>query len=162
MTRNDQIAMGEDTKKKPGGINRDVVVFAFFLLLSFTLWYLNELGKESEADIRYPVEFINIPKGRLLNEDISVRINLTMRGSGYSILKLKVSRRKAPVTIDLSKVTYRRVPESETPDYYILTAGLAKSIPLQMRTGCEVTSLKPDTIFITLEREGTNPDISGK
>ena len=45
------------TKKKVRIINRDVGVFAFFLVLSFLLWYLNSLGKENEAGIKYHVKF---------------------------------------------------------------------------------------------------------
>ena len=55
------------TKKGVSAINRDVVVFAFFLFLSFGFWYLNSLGKEIEADIRYPVKYINIPKDRVID-----------------------------------------------------------------------------------------------
>jgi len=36
--------------KEKGGIrvDRDLMVFAFFLFLSFVFWYLNEMGKETE------------------------------------------------------------------------------------------------------------------
>ncbi|HBH83671.1 MAG: hypothetical protein A2X05_06255 [Bacteroidetes bacterium GWE2_41_25] len=154
--------MEKNEKKKIGGINSDVIVFAFFLLLAFSLWYLNDLGKETEADIRYPVRFVNIPKGRVLSDDVPLRINLYLKGPGFSILKLKYTGKKTPVTIDLSKVTYRRVPESKGPDYYILTSVLSKSITVQLRTDCDVTSIKPDTLFITLGKGDINSGGSRK
>jgi len=140
--------MEKNAKKIKGVINRDVVVFAFFLLLSFFLWYLNSLGKEAEADIRRPVRFINIPRGRILNDNAPERVNLSLKGPGYSILKLKYPGKRTPVTIDLAKTTYKRVPESKTLDYYILTSGLTKTFTVQLRSGCDVTSVKPDTLFI--------------
>jgi hypothetical protein len=144
--------MEKDAKKKIGAINKDVVVFAFFLLLSFTLWYLNSLGKEAEADIKVPVKYVNIPKGRVLEHNPDFKLSLSMKGPGYSILKLKYPGKKTPLTIDLSKVTYKRVPETKVPDYFILTAGLAKSFTVQLRSGCDVISIKPDTLFISLEK----------
>jgi len=141
--------MEKNAKKIKGVINRDVVVFAFFLLLSFFLWYLNSLGKEAEADIRRPVRFINIPRGRILNDNAPERVNLSLKGPGYSILKLKYPGKRTPVTIDLAKTTYKRVPESKTLDYYILTSGLTKTFTVQLRSGCDVTSVKPDTLFIS-------------
>ena len=36
-------------------LNRELPVFAFFLLLSFVFWYLNELSKELQGSINYPV-----------------------------------------------------------------------------------------------------------
>jgi hypothetical protein len=154
--------MENDAKKKIGAINRDVVVFAFFLFLSFSLWYLNALGKDAEADIRLPVRFINLPKGRILAENSPDRISLSVKGPGYSILKLKYPGKKTPVTIDLSKVTYKRVPESREPDYYILTSGLVKSFTIQLRSGCDVISIKPDTLFISFGKEEIKQSVSRK
>jgi hypothetical protein len=144
--------METNSKKRLITINRDVVVFAFFLLLSFTLWYLNSLGKEAEADIRLPVRFVNLPKGKEIVGNELPGVSLSMKGPGYSILKLKYQRKKTPVTVDLSKVTYKKVPESKASDYYILSSGLSKSFTIQLRSGCDVVSIKPDTLFITFER----------
>lgn len=154
--------MERDEKKKSGGINRDVVVFAFFLLLSFTLWYLNSLGKEVEADIRYSVRYINIPKGRVLLEDTPTRIILSLKGPGYSILKLKYPGKKTPMTVDLAKVTYKKVPESKDPDYYIISSGLTKFFAVQLRSGCDVISIKPDTLFLTFGKGEIKSSASGK
>lgn len=153
MTRRDAIERRKLTKKEVSAINRDVVVFAFFLLLSFGLWYINSLGKEMEADIRYPVKYINIPKERTIGEGISARLNLSLKGPGYTVLKLKVSGNKPPVLIDLSKVSYRRTPDSKNPDYFIVTSGLVKSLTIQIRSGCEIIAIKPDTLFFTLNKE---------
>jgi hypothetical protein len=141
--------MEKNEKKRIGLINRDVVVFVFFLILSFFLWYLNSLGKEAEADIRRPVKYINIPVGRTLSDDTPVRINLSLKGPGYSILKLKYPGKKTPLAIDLAKTSYKRMPGSKDPDYYIPASGLAKTFTVQLRSGCEVTSVKPDTLFIS-------------
>jgi len=145
--------MEKNAKKRKGLINRDVVVFAFFLLLSFFLWYLNSLGKETEADIRRPVKYVSIPVGRKLSDDTPARVNLSLKGPGYSILKLKYPGKKTPLAIDLAKITYKRVPGSKNPDYYILASSLAKTFAVQLRSGCDVTSVKPDTLFISFVKE---------
>lgn len=137
--------------KEKSVITRDAIVFAFFLFLSFIFWYLNSLEKEIEGDLRYPVKFINLPKQRIVAED-PVRLNFFLKGPGYSILKLRVTGRKPPVVIDLSKVNYKRIPDSKDPNYYIVTSGLLKTFTVQLRSGCEITSIKPDTLFFTIER----------
>jgi len=140
------------TKKRVSAINRDVVVFAFFLIISFVLWFLNSLRKDIEADINYPVTYINLPKERVLADESPVKLNLYLKGPGYSILKLKVSGKKSPVLIDISKINYRRVSGSKSLNYYIVTSGLTKSLTVQLRSGCEITSIKPDTLFFTLDK----------
>jgi hypothetical protein len=145
--------MEKNAKKRIGLINRDVVVFAFFLILSFFLWYLNSLAKEAEADIRRPVKYINIPGGRTISDDTPGRINLSLKGPGYMILKLKYPGKKTPLVIDLAKTTCKRIPGSRNPDYYILASGLTKTFTVQLRSGCEVTSVKPDTLFISFVKD---------
>jgi hypothetical protein len=131
-------------------IKRDIAVFAFFLFLSFIFWYLNSLGKEIEAGIDYQVKFTNLPKERVIADNKPSHLNLFLKGPGYSILKLKISGNKAPVIIDISKVNYRRAQGDKALNYYIVTSGLTKSLNIQMRSGCEITSIKPDTLFFTL------------
>lgn len=131
-------------------IRKDITIYGFFLLLSFIFWYLNSLGKEMEAGIRYQIKFTNLPRERAVNKEHPSELNLFLKGPGYSILKLKISGKKAPLIIDISKVNYRRAPGDKAFDYYIITSGLSKSLNVQMRSGCEITSIKPDTLFFTL------------
>jgi hypothetical protein len=138
--------------KKAIGLNRDVIVFAFFLLLSFIFWYLNSLGNDSETDIKYNVQFINLPKVKVITSDPAVKLSLYLKGPGYEILKLKISGNNSPFKIDISKVNYKRAPGSSTFNYYILTSGLAKSLSTQLRSECEIISIKPDTLFFTLDK----------
>jgi hypothetical protein len=140
----------ELTKRGVGGSNKDVVIFAFFLFLSFVFWYLNSLGKDIETGIKYPVKYTNIPKERVILDGPQVKLTLFLKGTGFSILKLKLSGKKAPVEIDISKVNYKRLPGSRNPDFFIVTSGLVKSLAIQMRSGCEITSIKPDTLFFSL------------
>lgn len=152
MKENDGIKSGKIIKKRANGTNRDVIVFAFFLLLSFIFWYLNSLGKDSESDIKCTVQFINLPKVKVIAADPLLKVNLYIKGPGYEILKLKISGKGSPFRIDISKVNYKRVQGSNSFNYYLLTSGLAKSMSTQLRSECEIISIKPDTLFFTLEK----------
>ncbi|HEX2919997.1 MAG TPA: hypothetical protein VHO50_02410 [Bacteroidales bacterium] len=148
-----------ETRKKRTG-NRDLFVFAFFLLLSFVFWYLNSLDKEVEAVIRFPVKYSNIPKGRIIEESQPARINLYLKGSGSSVLRQKLSGKKTPLTIDISKVNYKRVSGSKEPDYYLVTSGLSRSLAMQLRSEFEIVSIKPDTLFFSLEKSTVSTEKS--
>lgn len=156
MERKDETQTGF-VKKGAGRGNRDVVIFVFFLFLSFVFWYLNSLGKDIETGIKFPLKYTNLPKETVVIEDPLARLTLYIKGSGSSILKLKLSGKKTPVEIDISKTTYRKVPGSRNPDYYILTSGLTKSLAVQFWSGCEITSIKPDTLFFTILKSGSVP-----
>jgi len=140
------------TEKREKGINREVVVFSFFLLLAFIFWYLNSLEKNVEYDMKYPVRYINLPEERVLADDLPAEIDLYLKGPGYSILKLKLAGNRSPVILDVSTINYRRVPGSRTLSYYIITTGLIPKLRNQLRTDCEISSIKPDTLFFAFDR----------
>lgn len=146
-------------KKRARIIKRDIAVFVFFLFLSFFFWYLNSLGKEIEAGIIYPVKYTDIPRERVITCGQPDELNLFLKGPGYSILKLKISGKKTPLIIDISKVNYKRAPGEKALNYYIVTSGLTKSLNVQMRSGCEITSIKPDTLFFTLDKVVANSSV---
>lgn len=133
-------------------INRDAITFSFFLILSFILWYLNSLGKNIEAEVSYPVKYINIPRERVIVDDLPSKLDLYMKGPGYSVLKLKLTSGRTPVIIDIASVSYRRVPGSKTLSYYIKTSVLAQKLANQLRTECTIVSIKPDTLFFSFDR----------
>lgn len=138
--------------RKRISLNKEVFVFAFFVLISFIFWYLNSLDKEIESTIRLPVRYTSIPRGRMVTEENPERINLYVKGTGSAVLRRKMTGRKNPVTIDISKVNYRRVPGSKEPRYYLITSNLARSFRVQLRSEFEITTIKPDTLFFTLEK----------
>jgi hypothetical protein len=137
-------------------INRDVAVFVFFLFLSFIFWYLNSLGKENETGIKYQFKYTNIPEERVITSEQPDELNLFLKGPGYSILKLKIFGKQVPLIIDFLKVNYKRAPGDKALNYYIITSGLTKSLNVQIRSGCEITSIKPDTLFFTLDKVVVN------
>jgi hypothetical protein len=136
------------SKREVSLLNKNVVIFAFFLFLAFIFWYLNSLGKEIKSEFKYTVNFINSPKGRVLSGDFQSKLTLELKGQGYSLLRQKISGTRAPLVVDLSKVIFKRIPDSKSISYYILSAGFISNFKKQMGNGLEVLSVKPDTIFM--------------
>jgi hypothetical protein len=154
VEKDGQIRSVKLAKRKVSSLRTNIIVFAFFLLLSFVFWYLNSLGKAIQADIRYPVRFINIPRDRKLADDTPSRLNLFLQGTGFSMLKLKISGNRTPAVIDLSKVSYRSTRNGKSIDYYIVTSSLVQNFNTQLNPECRITSVKPDTLFFSFAEEG--------
>ncbi len=152
MNRKNETRSGNLPGKRVKYLNKNVLVFAFFLLLSFIFWYLNSLGKDIEADIRYPVSYINIPGNKHLSEGAPTRLNLYIKGPGYSILRLKISGNRIPVVIDFSNINYKRVQNAGSNDIYIVSSGLVSGFNSQLKSVCKITSVKPDTLFFSLSQ----------
>jgi hypothetical protein len=147
-------------------LNKDLIVFAFFFLLSFILWYLNELRKDIEIDLSYPVRYINPPRDRIVGNELPPKLSLGLKGPGYSIIKLKISGNRAPIIIDFSKVTYQRDREKGPMEYFILTSALIPNVSKQLRSEFQISSIKPDTLFVKFENKiepvDQNKDMAGE
>jgi hypothetical protein len=151
MEKKKEIHPEKPVKREWSFNNRNFMVFAFFLLLSFIFWYLNSLGKDIDTNIRYPVRYINMPKDKGVAEDLPSRVYLYLNGSGYSILRMKATGNNSPLTIDFSKLNYRPTRNSSSANYYIVTSGLIQNLNSQIKSECRITSIKPDTLFFSFK-----------
>jgi hypothetical protein len=151
MEKKDRIRKENLLSKGLNRINGNILVFLFFLLLSFVFWYLNSLSKEIDTTLRYPVTYSNIPGGNPQESHLPPRLNLMFKGHGYSILRLKLTASQHPVVIDFSEVSYKHDLKSGSDDYYIITAPLITSFNAQLTSDSKITTIKPDTLFFSLE-----------
>jgi hypothetical protein len=152
VDKTDEIKSSSTTKKSGSLINRNGLVFAFFLLLSFIFWYLNSLGKDLETDIKYPVIYSNVPKNKELMDDLPQKLTLFMTGPGYSMLRLKITGNTDPLVIDFAKVSYSRDRNLKPGDYYIVTSGLVSDFNSQLKSSCRIATIKPDTLYFSFRQ----------
>lgn len=108
------------------------------------------MGKAIQSDIKYPVSFINLPKDRELAEAPG-KLNLFLQGTGFSMLRMKISGSRNPAIIDLMKVPYKSVRNNKPTDYYLVTSGLLQNFNAQLKPECRITSIKPDTLFFSFK-----------
>lgn len=148
MARSDEIKPEKPVRKGYRKNRGDILVFSIFLFLSFIFWYLNSLGKAIQSDIKYPVQFVNVPNDRELSE-APAKLNMFLQGTGFSMLRLKISGSRNPAIIDLMKVPYKSVRSGKSFDYYLVTSGLVQNFNAQLKPECRITSIKPDTIFFS-------------
>lgn len=150
MSRINQIG---DNKQaiKPTGFNSNkgsIVAFFLFIPLSFLLWYLNALGNEIEADIKYPLTCSNVPE-IFEQENLPQKLTLYLEGTGYSLLKFKFGGKDKPINLDFSHINYRRYKSGNGGQYYIVTSGLMRNITEQLDPDCSISKIGPDTIFLS-------------
>ena len=137
----------KSVKRGGGLLRKNIFIFAFFLLLSFIFWYLNSLGKDLETEVKFPVKYKNVPAGRTLAAGMPSRVYITIKGTGYSILKMKISGNTSPLAIDFSKVGYRHLQNGRSGDYYITAPSLLQNFNQQIKSNCKIISVKPDTLY---------------
>ncbi len=133
-------------------INRNVAVFSFFLLLSFIFWYINALSKDITGSVNFPVRYTNFPENLALVNELPDKLTLELEGSGYSLLRARISGNNTPLIIDVDN-SGLSVRDNETElEFFIHSYNLRESFMRQLRNNFEITSVQPDSINFVFDK----------
>jgi hypothetical protein len=130
-------------------INKNLLSFGFFLLLSALFWFFNALNKEYYIDLMVPIKYINLPdnKLQLSNERNFIKVNVS--AYGYEVIDYKTSS-ITPVLIDFKNFSSQSLLGKKGKKYYILTQSLRDGIINVLGPKLKINKIIPDSLFIDL------------
>jgi hypothetical protein len=117
--------------------------FISFLVASFLIWLLITFSKEYTTVITYAVIYKNIPQNKLLQEAPINKIDITVKASGFKILRSNFRNKK----IQLEASNLQRKEHSK---FYFLTKNQVMKIQKQLLFGVELKEIEQDTIYLNL------------
>ena len=117
--------------------------FVTFLIISFLIWLLITFSKEYTAVISYPVNYQNIAQNKLLQEAPIKEIDISIRATGFKILRAKLRSKK----IDLEASSLKRKKNSQ---FYFLPKNQFTKIQRQLFSGVDLQEILQDTIYLNL------------
>tara|TARA_B100000795_G_scaffold269735_1_gene260128 strand:- start:2280 stop:3212 length:933 start_codon:yes stop_codon:yes gene_type:complete len=117
--------------------------FISFLVASFLIWLLITFSKEYTTVITYAVIYKNIPQNKLLQEAPINKIDITVKASGFKILRSNFRNKK--IQLEASKLQRK-----EHFKFYFLTKNQVMKIQKQLLFGVELQEIAQDTIYLNL------------
>ena len=117
--------------------------FISFLVASFLIWLLITFSKEYTTVITYAVIYKNIPQNKLLQEAPINKIDITVKASGFKILRSNFKNKR----IQLEASNLQR---KENSKFYFLTKNQVMKIQKQLLFGVELKEILQDTIYLNL------------
>jgi len=133
----------KDTKR------RKVYIFMICFFISTAIWCLIKLSNVYDAEIKYPIKFINIPEKKLIVNEVDSFMVIQVKTTGFNLLEYTYFKKPYLVSIDLTKL-YRKT-NSNNQEYYLLTSLLQYQIQQQIGKKNQLVSVKPDTLFFVFE-----------
>lgn len=122
-------------------VNKEFLVFLFFLALSGIFWLLMTLNETFEKEVRIPVKIVNIPKNVVLTSDEMDTISVVLRDKGLTLLGYQYGS-NGKRTINISFKDYAR-----RNGYGMVTsAELQQLIGKQLPASTSITELKTEFI----------------
>ncbi len=121
-------------------VNKEFLIFLFFLALSGTFWLMLALNDTYEKEVRFPVRIVNVPKNVVLTCDDDDTIRVVLRDKGYTICAYLygdvIKRIDLPFSTYLKKKGYGSVSSSD----------ITKLIYQELYSSTSIQSVKPDKI----------------
>ena len=122
-------------------LNREFLIFLFFLGLSGTFWLLMALNETYDRDIPVPVKLVNVPKNVVITQNVSDTIDVMIRDKGFTLLAYTYANRIQPVTID-----FENYANKSTGTGKVSLADLQRLIYLRLYSSSKISAIKSDLL----------------
>jgi len=132
-------------------LDRNFLMFLFFVFIAAIFWLLNELNKDSITDISYPVKYTNLPGQKILVNDLPSKLAIKIQGPGYTLLKYKMSPRFIPLNLDMRSYFLRQKPGASDDEQYVLTRDLINRFERRLDGVTSIIEILPDTLFFRFD-----------
>ncbi len=119
-------------------MNREFLIFLFFLILSGTFWLLMVLNETYEREIDIPVQLVDIPDNVVLTSDTTTNVRLLVRDKGFSLLAYLYGNK-----IHTVKVRFQSYAK-KTGSGVIPSSELQKILMRQLFNSSQIVGMSPD------------------
>ncbi len=149
----------ENLIKKQGSrllaINKRIIIFLFFLLLSILLWFLTALNKDYNTIISFPVRYTRIPGELVLINNAAERLDLNVQSRGFTLIRLKMQSKLSPLELDVNSFSLQSVPDESPIVIYLVTSLIIDKLQNQLTPDIRINSVVPDTLILLLTEKFT-------
>jgi hypothetical protein len=135
------------TDREKVKINKKLLIYLFFLIISIALWYLNALSKDYTTFIQYDVRYENFPKGKALITELPEKLSFKVKGLGFSVLKHKLLAYTTSITLPIDNFRLDISRKDNQYIYYLLTRYTKDWISSQLGADVQLVEIKPDTLI---------------
>jgi hypothetical protein len=142
--RNKSLKLTDREKVK---VNKKLLIYLFFLIISIALWYLNALSKDYSTFIDYNVRYENFPKGKALIKELPEKLSFKVKGLGFSILKHKLLAYTTSITLPIDNFRLDISRKDNQYIYFLLTRYTKDWISSQLGTDIQLVEIQPDTLI---------------
>ena len=66
-------------------VNKEFLIFLFFLFLSSVFWLMMTLNETYEKEISVPVRLVGVPKNAVLTTEMEDTVRVTVRDKGFAL-----------------------------------------------------------------------------
>jgi hypothetical protein len=126
-------------------------IFLVCLVISMIIWFSTKLANNFDTVIEMPVTFSNIPKNKVLTKVSDSVLYVEIVEKGSDLFRMQYVQGIPPATISLKNISL--YSKNGVYEGIIIPSAFINDIEHEHNLLGKVISIRPDTIFLTLESQ---------
>ncbi len=122
-------------------INKEFLIFLYFLLLSGAFWLGLTLNETVEREIPMAVKLTNVPSNVIITTDITDTIIVTVRDKGFALLPYVYGDKLSPVALNFATYANKSIGRGFVP-----VTDIQKSVQQMLYASSKITQIKPERL----------------
>lgn len=131
-------------EKLTGARSHDLLVFLFFLAVSFTFWMLQALNENLEREVIVTLRLTNVPEDVVIIDSLPSQVSVTLRDKGLALARHSIYSVFHPNTIDID--FGKHSSESDDASVTIAHEEMYEMLKGQFAATTRLQEFRPDTI----------------
>lgn len=122
-------------------LNKEFLIFLFFLLLSGAFWLMMALNETYEEELKVPVRLVGMPRNAVMTDEPADTVKVTVKDKGFTLVTYKYGHWFRPLTFKFA--TYANEDQGHG---VILAADIIKQVQSQLYGSSKLLSVKPEKL----------------
>ena len=122
-------------------LNKEFLIFLFFLLLSGAFWLMMALNGTYEEELKVPVRLVGMPRNAVMTDEPADTVKVTVRDKGFTLVTYKYGHWFRPLTFKFA--TYANEDQGHGA---IPAADIIKQVQSQLYGSSKLLSVKPEKL----------------
>lgn len=120
------------------GLNKEFLIFLFFLALSGSFWLMMSLNETLEREFDIPVRLTGVPRNAVITGELPDTVHITVRDKGFTLVTYAYGRGFRPLTFKFATYADDDAGRGEIP-----LAEVQRQVLSQLYGSSKMLSLKP-------------------
>ncbi|MBR1469839.1 MAG: YbbR-like domain-containing protein [Prevotella sp.] len=122
-------------------VNREFLIFLFFLLISGAFWLLTTLNEIDEYEYKIPVNMTGVPRDVIITTSFEDTLHVTLRDRGFTLAAYLFGNRIKPVVLNFQTYATKGVGRGIVPP-----GELQKLVYRNLYGSSKIVTVKPERL----------------
>ena len=127
-----------------GKKSHELLVFCFFLFVSFGFWLLQALNETLEREVQVRVKLENVPNDVVIIDSLPSSITVTLHDRGLTLARYSIASLFRP---NRFKIDFSQLDTGQSDaEVFITSADIQRLLKRFLATSVKIQSIQPDTL----------------